>query len=64
MLKNFSLKTPENTEELKELYKKNQLVYYTPLEEFINSSSHALGAVFALIFMIFMMIAATRRHNT
>lgn len=59
MLNNFSLKTPENTEELKELYKKNQLVYYTPLEEFINSSSHALGAVFALIFMIFMMIAAT-----
>lgn len=37
MLNNFSLKTPENTEELKELYKKNQLVYYTPLEEFINS---------------------------
>ena len=59
MLNNFSLKTPENTEELKELYKKNQLVYYTPLEEFINSSSHALGAVFALIFMIFMMLAAT-----
>lgn len=59
MASNFSLKTPENTEELKELYKQNQLVYYTPLEEFINSSSHALGAVFALIFMIFMMLAAT-----
>lgn len=59
MASNFSLKTPKNTEELKELYKQNQLVYYTPLEEFINSSSHALGAVFALIFMIFMMLAAT-----
>lgn len=44
---------------IERVVQKNQLVYYTPLEEFINSSSHALGAVFALIFMIFMMIAAT-----
>lgn len=58
MARVISLKTPKNTDELKELYKQNQLVYYTPIEELINSSSHALGAVFALIFMIFMMIAA------
>lgn len=58
MARVISLKTPKNTDELKELYKQNQLVYNTPIEELINSSSHALGAVFALIFMIFMMIAA------
>ena len=58
MARVISSKTPKNTDEWKELYKQDQLVYYTPIEELINSSSHALGAVFALIFMIFMMIAA------
>lgn len=53
------LKTPADTDALKELYKQNQLVYYTPKEEFINVATHAFGALFALIFMIFMLIKST-----
>lgn len=53
------LKTPDNTDALKQLYKENGLVYYTPLEELINTLTHGIGAVFALVFMIFMLIRAT-----
>lgn len=53
-----ALSTPPNTEELKETYKQNGLVYYTPLEELINVATHAIGMLFALIFMIFMLIKA------
>lgn len=54
-----TLKTPPNTDELKQIYKDNGLVYYTPKEELFNSISHALGAVVALVFMIFMLLKAT-----
>lgn len=54
-----ALKTPPNTDELKQIYKDNGLVYYTPKEELFNSISHALGAVVALVFMIFMLLKAT-----
>lgn len=54
-----ALKTPTNTDELKQIYKDNRLVYYTPKEELFNSISHALGAVVALVFMIFMLLKAT-----
>lgn len=54
-----TLKTPPNTDELKQIYKDNGLVYYTPKEELFNSISHALGAVVALVFMIFMLFKAT-----
>lgn len=54
-----ALKTPSNTDELKQIYKNNGLVYYTPKEELFNSISHALGAVVALVFMIFMLLKAT-----
>lgn len=54
-----ALKTPSNTDELKQIYKDNGLVYYTPKEELFNSISHALGAVVALVFMIFMLLKAT-----
>lgn len=54
-----ALKTPPNTDDLKQIYKKNGLVYYTPKEELFNSISHALGAVVALVFMIFMLLKAT-----
>lgn len=54
-----TLKTPPNTDELKQIYKNNGLVYYTPKEELFNSISHALGAVVALVFMIFMLLKAT-----
>lgn len=54
-----TLKTPPNTDELKQIYKDNGLVYYTPKEELFNSISHALGAVAALVFMIFMLLKAT-----
>lgn len=61
--KNMTLKerfkTPQNTDELKEIYKQNQLVYYTPKEELINVVTHAFGTIFALIFMVFMLIKAT-----
>ncbi len=53
------LKTPNNVEELKQVYKDNGLVYYTPLEEFINTITHALGAFSAMIFFVFMMIKAS-----
>lgn len=53
------LKTPQNTDELKELYKQNQLVYYTPKEEVINVATHGFGALFALVFMVFMLIKST-----
>lgn len=53
-----ALKTPPNTDELKQIYKDNGLVYYTPKEELFNSISHALGAVIALVFMIFMLLKA------
>lgn len=52
------LATPANTNELKELYKKNGLVYYTPLEELINVATHAIGALFALVFMVIMLSTA------
>lgn len=54
-----ALKTPPNIDELKQIYKDNGLVYYTPKEELFNSISHALGAVVALVFMIFMLLKAT-----
>ena len=54
-----TLKTPSNTDELKQIYKDNGLVYYTPKEELFHSISHALGAVAALVFMIFMLLKAT-----
>lgn len=54
-----ALKTPPNTDELKQIYKNNGLVYYTPKEELFHSISHALGAVVALVFMIFMLLKAT-----
>ena len=54
-----ALKTPPNTDELKQIYKDNGLVYYTPKEELLHSISHALGAVVALVFMIFMLLKAT-----
>lgn len=57
-MKRLDLKTPENIDELKSLYRDNQLVYYTPLEEFFNVLTHALGALCSLIFMIFMLIEA------
>ncbi|MBR4800534.1 MAG: hemolysin III family protein [Clostridia bacterium] len=54
-----ALKTPDNTDELKEIYKNNSLVYYTPLEELINTVSHALGVVFAVVMLILMLLRAT-----
>lgn len=54
-----ALKTPPNTDERKQIYKDNGLVYYTPKEELFHSISHALGAVVALVFMIFMLLKAT-----
>ena len=53
------LKTPSNTDELKQVYKDNGLVYYTPKEELFHSLSHGLGAVAALIFMIFMLLKSS-----
>lgn len=54
-----ALKTPSNVDELKAYYKANELVYYTPLEELINTVTHALGAVFAAAVMIAMIIKAS-----
>ncbi len=52
-------KTPENVDELKVLYKDNHLIYYTPLEELINTLTHALGAVISIILMGFMLAKAS-----
>lgn len=52
------LATPQNTNELKEVYRQNGLVYYTPLEELINVATHAIGALFALVFMAIMLSKA------
>ncbi len=57
-MKHFDLTTPDNIDELKTLYKDNQLVYYTPLEEFFNVLTHAIGALCSLVFMVFMLIKA------
>ena len=54
-----SLQTPKNTDELKELYKQNSLVYYTPVEELINTTTHALGVVFAVVMLVLMLLRAT-----
>lgn len=54
-----SLRTPENVDELKETYKNNSLVYYTPLEELINATTHALGAIFAVVMLGLMLRVAT-----
>ena len=53
------LKTPDNTDELKRLYAQNSLVYYTPLEELINSTTHALGAIFAVVMLGLMLRVAS-----
>ena len=53
------LKTPSNTDELKQVYKDHGLVYYTPKEELFHTLSHGLGAVAALVFMIFMLIKSS-----
>lgn len=56
-MKNLFAENPsKNTDELKEFYKANQLVYYTPTEEIVNTATHAVGAVAVLIFMCFMII--------
>lgn len=54
-----ALKTPHDTDELKKLYKDNGLVYYTPKEELFNTLSHGLGAVAAVVFMVFMLLKAS-----
>ena len=54
-----SLRTPENTDELRELYKNHSLVYYTPMEELINTITHALGAIFAVVMLGVMLGVAT-----
>ena len=54
-----SLQTPENSDELKQIYKENSLVYYAPLEELINTITHALGAIFAVVMLGVMLGVAT-----
>ena len=54
-----ALKTPDNVDELKEIYKNHSLVYYTPMEELINTVTHALGAVFAVVMLGVMLRVAT-----
>ncbi len=46
-------------ENIQELYKNNGLVYYTPLEEVLNTLSHASGILFGLIGMVFMLLKAS-----
>ena len=53
-----SLRTPQNVDELKEIYKNNSLVYYTPMEELINTVTHALGVVFAVVMLGVMLRVA------
>lgn len=53
------LKTPDNVDELKEKYKDFGLVYYTPLEELINTITHLLGSIGAILFFVFMMIKSS-----
>lgn len=54
-----ALKTPENVDDLKQEYKNHSLVYYTPLEELINCTTHALGVVFAVVMLVLMLLRAT-----
>ena len=53
-----ALQTPTNVDELKAEYKANSLVYYTPLEELFNTTTHALGAVFAVVCLVLMLLRA------
>ncbi len=55
----YSLKAPDNVDELKQQYAEQSLVYYTPLEELINSVTHALGAIFAVVMLGLMLRVAT-----
>lgn len=54
-----SLKTPNNAAELALEYKDNELVYYSPMEELINVTTHMMGIIFGLILLIFMLLRAT-----
>lgn len=59
MNKTFSLKTPDNVAEIKERYKQNELVYYSPLEELLNVLTHAVGIVFGFVMMVLMFLRAS-----
>ncbi len=52
----LSLKKPDNLDEVKAAYNDNYLVYYEPLEELLNATTHAIGAVFGLIGLIFLLL--------
>ena len=54
-----ALKTPDNIDELKDQYKSHSLVYYTPMEELINTITHALGVIFAVVMLVLMLLRAT-----
>ena len=54
-----ALKTPNNVDELKEQYKSHALVYYTPMEELINTTTHALGVIFAVVMLALMLRVAS-----
>lgn len=58
-MKALTLKTPSNENELKLLYKQNELVYYSPLEELFNTLTHAVGAVFGAVMLVLMLLKAT-----
>lgn len=53
------LKNNENPAEEKLIYEENNLHYYTPKEELLNTATHALGIIFGIIGFIFMLIKAT-----
>jgi hemolysin III len=55
-MKSITLKSPANEEELKALYKQNELVYYSPLEELLNTVTHAAGVLFGVFMLAFMLI--------
>lgn len=48
-----------NITELKEEYSKQDLIYYTPKEELINTLTHGVGVVAAIILLVFMLIKST-----
>lgn len=63
MAKIFTLlncfKSPDNVEELKQIYAEHGLKYYRPMEEALNVITHGVGIIFSLVGAVLMLLKAT-----
>ncbi len=52
-------KSPDNVDELKQIYDDNGLRYYLPMEELLNVATHGIGAVLSVVGAVLMLLKAS-----